>query len=96
MDPLRIIVRVAFAFVFALILVRLSGRRVVHEADASSFVVAVIIGDMFDDLFWAEVPAAEFVAGVGTLMFVHLVVSMNKYHSGARDWLRRARREPGR
>lgn len=91
MDPLRIVVRVVFGFVFALVLVRLSGKRTIAEADASSFVVAVIIGDMFDDLFWAEVPAAEFAVGVGTLFGVHLLVATNRYASGARAWLRAAR-----
>lgn len=91
MDPLRIIVRIVFGWLFVLILVRLSGKRTVHEGDASSFVVAIIVGDMFDDLFWAEVPAAEFAAGVGTLILLHLFVETNRYASGARDWLRIAR-----
>lgn len=88
MDPLRIVVRVVFAFVFMLVLVRLTGRRTIATGDLSSFVVAVIIGDMFDDLFWAEVPIAEFVVGVGTLFGLHLMMATSRYASGGREWRR--------
>ncbi len=91
MDPLRIAVRVVFAFVFALVLVRLSGKRTIAQGDAPSFVVAVIIGDLFDDLFWAEVPAAEFVVAVGTLFGIHLLMTTTNFASGAREWLRAVR-----
>ena len=88
MDPLRLVARTAFAFVFIFVLVRVSGQRTVKQGDAASFVVAIIIGDMFDDLIWAEVAASQFVIGVGTLLLVHLLVSENAYSSGTRTWQR--------
>jgi uncharacterized membrane protein YcaP (DUF421 family) len=88
MDPQRLIVRTAFAYVFILALLRVSGKRTVKQGDIASFVVALIIGDMFDDAIWAEVPASQFVAGVGTLVFLHVVVSVNRFTSGSRTWLR--------
>jgi uncharacterized membrane protein YcaP (DUF421 family) len=88
MDPLRLAVRAAFAFVFIFVLVRVSGKRTVKRGDAASFVVAIIIGDMFDDLIWAEVAVSQFIIGVGTLLFVHLLVSENAYRSGTRTWQR--------
>ena len=57
MELWRILVRAVFAYVFALAVMRIAGKRMVSHADVSSFVVAIIIGDMFDDLLWAEVPA---------------------------------------
>jgi uncharacterized membrane protein YcaP (DUF421 family) len=92
MDPLRVAVRAAFGFVVAVALVRLSGKRTVKQGDPTSFVVALVIGDMFDDLFWAEVPAAEFVVGVGTLVILHLLNTMTAAASGARIWRARSRR----
>ena len=89
MDPLRLVVRTVFAFVFILVLLRVSGERTVRQGDTASFVVALIIGDMFDDLIWAEVAASQFVVGVGTLLFVHLLVSDNMLRSGMRAWQRR-------
>jgi uncharacterized membrane protein YcaP (DUF421 family) len=92
MDPGRIIVRVVFAFLWALILVRLSGKRTIQQADVSSFVVAVVIGDLFDDLFWAEVSLAQFAIGLGALMIAHLLVTITNFSAGDRIW-RRAFRE---
>lgn len=91
MDPLRIAVRAAFAFVFVLILVRASGKRTIRQAELSSFIVALVIGDLFDDLLWAEVPSAQFIVAVGTLVTVHMVARTALAASGTRDWLRAAR-----
>jgi uncharacterized membrane protein YcaP (DUF421 family) len=82
MDLWRIAVRVLFAYIVTLAFVRASGRRSVAEANVPSFVLALIIGDMFDDLFWAEVPAAQLVVGAGTLVLSHVVSNRMTYRSG--------------
>lgn len=96
MDLARIVVRVLFAWVFVQALVRLSGKRTVKQADILSFVVAVILGDMFDDLFWAEVGGAEFVAGTATLMVTHVLMGLDAMHRGQRAWGRRFAGKSGR
>jgi uncharacterized membrane protein YcaP (DUF421 family) len=88
MDPLRLVVRVLFGYFFALALIRTSGKRAVKQGDAASFVLAVIVGDMFDDLFWAEVPAAQFVVASGTLVLMHVMTSVSLYSAGVRQWRR--------
>jgi uncharacterized membrane protein YcaP (DUF421 family) len=95
MDPLRILVRVLFAYFWVLALVRATGRRTVKQGDIPSFVLALIIGDMSDDLFWAEVSAAQFVAGVGTLAFVHLWATIGRSGAGRRAWRRSSTRARG-
>lgn len=91
MDPLRIAVRAAFAFVFLLAVMRIAGKRTIGQADLSSFIVAIVIGDLFDDFFWAEVSAAEFVVAIGTIVTVHLAAMTWVTASSRRGWLRRAR-----
>ena len=86
MDPFRLAVRVLFAYVFAQALVRASGKRAVKQGDSPSFVLAVIVGDMFDDLFWAEVPAAQFVVATGTLVLMHVMASLTLFRAGERTW----------
>jgi len=88
MSPLHIIVRVVFAYAFVFILTRLSGHRTVKHADAPTFVVALIIGDMFDDLFWGEVPAAQFVVGVGTLFLLEVSMRAMSADAAGRTWRR--------
>lgn len=86
MDPLRLAVRVVFGYVFALALVRASGKRAVTQGDSLSFVLAVIVGDLFDDLFWAEVPAAQFIVASGTLVLMHVMAGVTLFRSADREW----------
>jgi uncharacterized membrane protein YcaP (DUF421 family) len=88
MDPMRIAVRALIAYVFALVMTRLSGHQTVKQADATTFVVALIIGDMFDDFLWVEVPAAQFVVGVGTLFVVQVWLKAGAAAAGRYAWKR--------
>jgi uncharacterized membrane protein YcaP (DUF421 family) len=73
MDPLRIAVRALAAYLFLLAGTRLSGKRTLAQVTVVQFVLALVIGDMVDDLLWAEVPAATFVAATGTLIALDVV-----------------------
>jgi uncharacterized membrane protein YcaP (DUF421 family) len=81
MELHKIAVRVLFAYVVLLALIRLSGKRVVSGASARDFVVALIIGDLIDDLMWAEVGGAKFAAGAGGVVIVSIVVALASYAS---------------
>jgi uncharacterized membrane protein YcaP (DUF421 family) len=83
MDPFRIVVRVVFAYVTLLVLVRVSGKRTVKQGSPFDFAVALILGDMFDDAVWAEVALSQFVIASGTLMAAHLLLDMARFRAGA-------------
>ena len=89
MDPLRIVVRVVVAYVFALVLVRMSGKRDVRQLDITGFIVVLIIGDHIDDFLLNEIPAAQFIVGIGTLFLVHVTSSLQSMHAGTRVFRRR-------
>jgi uncharacterized membrane protein YcaP (DUF421 family) len=89
MDPFRIALRVAFTFALVLILIRASGKRTIRQGNLSSFVVAVMLGDLFDDFFWAEVPASQLIVATGSVVTLHLVMQTGVTASGMRDWVRR-------
>ena len=72
----NILARVVFSYVFVLILLRLSGKRTLSRSTSFDLVLALILGDLFDDLFWAEVPASQFVAAAGTLVLLQLAVGL--------------------
>jgi len=76
MDLLRIAVRAVAAFGFLLALLRLAGKRTVAQGTPFDFVLALILGDLVDDLLWAEVPASQFVVAAGTLGLVHTLISL--------------------
>ena len=67
MEPLQVALRGLFAYVFLLAVTRLSGKRTISQATVFQFVVALVVGDLVDDLLWAEVAAAEFSVAAGTI-----------------------------
>jgi uncharacterized membrane protein YcaP (DUF421 family) len=75
-DPGRIAIRAVFAYLFLFALIRTSGKRTVAQGTVFDFVIALILGDMIDDLLWAEVPASQFVVATGVLVLVHLSVEI--------------------
>ena len=82
-DPLRIVFRVLFAYVVLLVFVRLSGKRGVKHANVFDFTVAIVLGDLIDDMLWAEVAASQFVVASGVLMIVHVALDLLRFRSGA-------------
>lgn len=72
MEVERLIVRAVFGYLFLLGLIRVSGKRTVAQGTVFDFIVALILGDLIDDLLWAEVPAAQFVVAAGTLVLTHV------------------------
>jgi uncharacterized membrane protein YcaP (DUF421 family) len=72
---------VLFTYAFLLVLLRISGKRVVAEGTPLDFVTALIVGDMIDNVFWGEASAAAFVAGCGAVIVVHLLLSMAEFAS---------------
>jgi uncharacterized membrane protein YcaP (DUF421 family) len=86
MELWRIVVRALLVYVFALAIIRIAGKRTVGQTDLSSFVVVLVIGDMFDDMLWAEVPAAQFVVGVGALVLTHVAVGLGLFRQVDRKW----------
>lgn len=82
MDLVRIAVRVVFAYVVLLALVRSSGKRTVKQGSPFDFTMALILGDMFDDAVWAEVPASQFVVACGALVLIHVTLDWMRFRRG--------------
>lgn len=81
MDLWRIAVRALAAYIYLMVMTRAGGKRVVHEATAFDFVIALIVGDMIDDALWAEVSMATFAAGVGSLFVCDAIAKTVSFHS---------------
>ena len=76
MDPLRIVARVVFSYVVLMIMVRVSGKRLIRHASPYDFTLTLILGDMVDDLLWGEVDASVFVVAAGMLVMIHVGVEL--------------------
>ena len=86
MELHRIAVRALFAYLVLLALLRSSGKRTVAEGTPFAFVLALILGDMVDDLLWAEVGAAQFAVAVATLTTAQIVTA---WAASRWEWLDR-------
>ena len=69
-------VRALTGYVFLLVLMRASGKRSVAQSSPFDFVMALILGDLIDDLLLAEVGFAQFAVAAGTLVVVETAVAM--------------------
>ena len=83
MSLTRIAVRALVAYVYLLIITRVSGKRVVSQATPFDFLVALILGDLIDDAVWAEVSMAKFAGAVGSVMLCDAVTKIGAFHSPA-------------
>ena len=87
MDPGRIAIRCLASFIVLLVLVRLSGKRTVSQGTAFDFVLSLIIGDLVDDVIYAEVPFTNFLVAAGTLTMMEIIASIFVHRSGRLMWL---------
>jgi uncharacterized membrane protein YcaP (DUF421 family) len=76
LDLPGIILRGSIMYVYALTLVRISGKQSIGQLAAMDFVVTLVIGDLFDDVFWAEVPLVQGLVGFGTVVLAHMLVTL--------------------
>ena len=79
MDPARIAVRAIAVFAYLLYSTRVSGKKLVAQATAFDFVVALIVGDLVDDALWAEVPMVKFATAATTIFLCDAIVNLLTY-----------------
>ena len=82
MDLWHVASRVLFGYFFALVLIRASGRRTVGRNELPSFIVLLIIGDMFDNLFWSEISIGQFAVAAGTIALTHFLARGAAWRAG--------------
>jgi uncharacterized membrane protein YcaP (DUF421 family) len=83
MDPLRIAIRSLAAFIFLLALLRLSGKRTIYQGTAFDFVLALVLGDLIDNVVFNEAPFAQFAVASLVLVGTRLLMTMHKGRTDA-------------
>ena len=82
-----IIFRVSVMYVYALALIRISGKQTLGQLTPMDFVVTLIIGDLFDDVFWAEVPVIEAMVAFATIVLAHMLVTFITSRNTSLYWM---------
>lgn len=79
-DPLRgVFLRVVLMYAITLALVRFSGKRDVGAVAPEDFAVTLVIGDLFDDMFFGEAAFSAGVVAMSTIVFLHGLASFLSY-----------------
>lgn len=76
LDLVGIALRVSVMYVYALLLLRLSGKTSITALTPLDFIVSLVVGDLFDDVIWAEVPLAQGVVAVSTVVLLHTLLTL--------------------
>ena len=87
LDLTGIILRVSIMYVYALALIRISGKQTLGQLTPMDFVVTLIIGDLFDDVFWAEVPVIEAMVAFATIVLAHMLVTFITSRNTSLYWM---------
>lgn len=74
-DLVGIALRISIMYVYAVALLRISGKQSVYHLTAMDFIVTLIIGDLFDDVFWADVPLMQGMVAFAAIILVHILVT---------------------
>ena len=87
LDLTGIIFRVSVMYVYALALVRIAGKQSLGQLTPMDFIVTLTIGDLFDDVFWADVPLIKGMVGFATIIFVHMLVTFVTSRNKSIYWM---------
>ena len=93
-ELVAVVLRASIMYLYVQALMRLSGKRTLGSLSPIDFVITTMVGDFFDDVFWAEVPLAHGLVGVTTLVVLHMLVSFAASKSQFIDRLIEANRVP--
>jgi uncharacterized membrane protein YcaP (DUF421 family) len=74
MDPIRVAARVLFAYAYLLLMVRISGKKMVGQGSTVEFVLAFAFADLTDDAMLGDVPLSQFVVASVTMFAMRLVL----------------------
>jgi uncharacterized membrane protein YcaP (DUF421 family) len=86
MEIERLVLRSLFAYLVLHQLFRYAGKRTVtsigpNNQSGIDLMLALLVGDLIDDLLWAEVPGSQFVVAAGTLVLVHVTLALFRSRS---------------
>jgi uncharacterized membrane protein YcaP (DUF421 family) len=87
MDVFRVAIRCLATCLFLLVMLRMSGKRLISQSTAFDFVLSLIVGDLVDDLLFLEVPASQFIIAIAALVLADLTVRLIGYRNAAFEFL---------
>lgn len=87
MELLYTALRASFVYVFLLIIVRLLGKREIGNTSAFDLIVALILGEVVDEIIYGDVTMLQGVVAILVVAIWHLVNSWASFKSAFIDKL---------
>ena len=84
MSLLGVAVHALVAYAFLLLLIRVSGKRLLSEATGMEFVLAIMIGDLVDDAVFGQARLTQFAVAAVTLTVLQMAIAFGAAHQ---QWL---------
>jgi uncharacterized membrane protein YcaP (DUF421 family) len=78
MELVRLAARAVFAYVLLLTLVRVSGKRTIKQGTPTDLAVALIVGDLVDNVLWAEVTPLPFAVSAVVVFGAHTLMKISR------------------
>lgn len=75
-ELLGLVVRLSVMYLYVLALFRLTGKRTFGNLSAQDFITTLIIGDLFDNIFWGTVPLAHGLFAASMVAILHVVTGL--------------------
>jgi uncharacterized membrane protein YcaP (DUF421 family) len=80
-EMIGIVLRISILYLYVMALLRVSGKRSIHNLSAIDFVVATMVGNFFGDIVWGDVALAKGLTAISVVIFLHLVTAFSEYKS---------------
>lgn len=74
-ELLGVVVRLSVMYVYALALLRLTGKRTLGDLSAQDFITTLIVGDLFDNIFWGTAPLAHGLLAISILVMLDVATA---------------------
>lgn len=73
--------RLSIMYFYALLMLRLSGKRSISTISPLDLIVGLILGDLFDDVIWATTPFTQALVAFTTIILLHASMNFATYQS---------------
>jgi uncharacterized membrane protein YcaP (DUF421 family) len=72
-ELLGIALRISIMYVYTLAILRMAGKRIFEHLSPLDLVIALIVGDLFDDIFWGDIPLSKALVALTTIVVLHIL-----------------------
>ena len=87
-ELLGVAVRLSVMYLYALTVMRLTGKRTLGNLSVQDFITTLIIGDLFDDIFWGTAPLANGLLAISMIATLQIFTEVLAFQfRPVRIWL---------